>query len=291
MMLGRPIPWRLAATVAFLLLPGSRLPGEEPPGGLHPPIEISPAEKGPGGVLVHRVRSEYQSGQTLVKVLLPDGLEEGKRYRVLYVLPVESGDGRHWGDGLGEVAKHDIHNKHQLICVFPTFSHLPWYADHPTDPEIRQESYLLKVVLPLVESRYPALRRPEGRLLLGFSKSGWGAFNLLLRNPGVFGKAAAWDAPLTEDRPLRFDMGPIFGGQENFEKYRILALLESRAPELRKGSRLVLVGYDGFRTAHVETHRQMVAWNIPHVYRDGPRRKHHWQSGWLPEAVGLLVSP
>ena len=178
-----------------------------------------------------------------------------------------------------------------MICVFPTFSHLPWYADHPTDPLIRQESYLLKVVLPLVERTYPAEPDREGRLLLGFSKSGWGAFSLLLRNPGVFGKAAAWDAPLTEDRPLRFGMGPIFATQENFEKYRISALLESRAPELREGSRLVLVGYDNFRTAHVETHQQMVAWKIPHVYRDGPRRKHQWHSGWLPEAVGLLVSP
>ena len=112
MMLLKLTPWRVAATIAFLWLSGSRLPGEEPPGGLHPPTEISPAKKDPGGVLIHSVRSEYQSGQTLIKVLLPDGLKEGKRFRVLYVLPVEVGDGRHWGDGLREVATHDIHNRY-----------------------------------------------------------------------------------------------------------------------------------------------------------------------------------
>ena len=30
---------------------------------------------------------------------------------------------------------------------------------------------------------------------------------------------------------------------------------------------------------------------IPHVYRDGPQRKHDWHSGWVEEAVGLLLNP
>ena len=44
---------------------------------------------------------------------------------------------------------------------------LPWYADHPTDVGIRQESYFLKVVLPFVERTYPARTERDGRLLLG----------------------------------------------------------------------------------------------------------------------------
>jgi hypothetical protein len=28
---------------------------------------------------------------------------------------------------------------------------------------------------------------------------------------------------------------------------------------------------------------------IAHQYRDGPKREHSWRSGWLPEAVELLV--
>ena len=38
--------------------------------------------------------------------------------------------------------------KHKAIFVAPTFSHLPWYADHPSDASIRQETYFLKVVVP-----------------------------------------------------------------------------------------------------------------------------------------------
>jgi hypothetical protein len=277
-----------ASLVCFSYAPAAST-GEEPTAPTDVPFRVSEAEQEEQGFLVHRVRSPYQSGPTKIKVLLPDRLEEGRRYRVLYVLPVEAGDGTRWGDGLLEVKKHDLHNRHQLICVLPTFSGLPWYADHPTDPGIRQESYFLRVVVPLVERRYPAAAGPEGRLLVGFSKSGWGAFSLLLRHPQVFGRAAAWDAPLAEDRPKRFGMGPIFGTQENFEHYRIEALIDKQADVLRRKRRLVLTGYGNFREHHVRIHERLVAQRIPHVYRDGPRREHGWHSGWLPEAVDLLV--
>jgi len=87
--------------------------------------------------------------------------------------------------------------------------------------------YLIQVVLPFVEKEYLAQALPEARLLLGFSKSGWGAFSLLLRHPGVFGKAVAWDAPLTVDRPGQYGSGPIFGTQENFDRYRVLTIRRS----------------------------------------------------------------
>ena len=159
------------------------------------------------GVLVHAVESACQDAPTRIRVLLPGKLEKGRRYPVLYVLPVEAGDGHRYGDGLLEVKKLGLHDRYGLVCVAPTFARLPWYADHPTNARVRQETYFLKVVLPFIEKTYPVLARPEGRLLLGFSKSGWGAFSLLLRHPEVFGKAAAWDAPLDMDAPGKYGSG------------------------------------------------------------------------------------
>ncbi len=253
-------------------------------------VVVSDSQTGDDGWLMHDVTSPYQAGTTRIYVLPPDRVVEGRRYSVLYILPVEAGNGMRWGDARAEVKAHDLHNKHQLIFVYPTFSHLPWYADHPTDRRIRQESYLLQVVLPTVESRYGTLAKAEGRMLVGFSKSGWGAYSLLLRHPKVFSRAAAWDAPLEEATAERYGMGPIFGTPEQFQGYRISSLLEQRAGDLKADRpRLVLTGYDAFRDQHVATHARMLALGIPHVYRDGPRRKHHWQSGWLGEAVELLA--
>ena len=49
--------------------------------------------------IVHQVNSTRQSAMTSMRVLLPDRLpEEGEpRLPVVYVLPVEVGDGTRWG--------------------------------------------------------------------------------------------------------------------------------------------------------------------------------------------------
>jgi hypothetical protein len=99
----------------------------------------------------------------------------------------------------------------------------------------------------------------------------------------------AWDAPLAEAAPHKFGMGPIFGTQANFESYRIETLLRTQGTRLGAKTRLVLTGYGNFRPQHVRIHEEMVRWDIPHVYRDGPRFDHDWSSGWLPEAVELLA--
>ncbi|MCA9269370.1 MAG: hypothetical protein KDA41_12905, partial [Planctomycetales bacterium] len=130
----------------------------------------------------------------------------------------------------------------------------------------------------------------QGRLLVGFSKSGWGAWSLLLRHPDTFQAAAAWDAPLMQSDTRQFGMGPIFGDEENFAAYEISRLLPERRAELASETRLALTGYGNFRAHHEKTHALLTRLEIAHHYRDGPQRRHHWESGWLPEAVALLLS-
>jgi hypothetical protein len=259
-----------------------------------PPTQAEPsiAEAKPDehGFLVHAVQCEFQAGRSQIQVLLPDRLEKDRRYPVVYVLPVEAGTESRYGNGLLEVKKLDLHNKHGLIFVQPTFVRLPWYADHASDATIRQESYFLKVVVSFVEKQYPARAEAGGRLLLGFSKSGWGAFSLLLRHPEMFGKAAAWDAPLAMERP-NFGMEGIVGTQENFEKYRIAKLLEARADDLKKEKRLALVGYSAFRQHHQTIHEHLERLKIPHDYHDDKKAKHTWDAGWLEDAVRFLTDP
>jgi acylphosphatase len=105
----------------------------------------------------------------------------------------------------------------------------------------------------------------------------------------LFGKAVAWDAPLMMERPDKYHMADIFGTQENFEKYRISTLLKKQAAKLLGPVRLIHFGYGNFREHHQLAHRLMDDLKIAHQYRDGPQREHSWHSGWLPEAVEMLV--
>jgi cytochrome c peroxidase len=281
--------------VAFLNSLTGKAPSETPPvlpavlNG-DPETSISPAVSDSNGFLTHRIESPYQAGQTSIRVLLPDRLETERRFPVVYVLPVEAGDGNRYGDGLIEIKKHDLHNRFQTIFVAPTFSQVPWYADHPTDLKIRQETYFINVVLPLVEQTYPARKSADERLLLGFSKSGWGAWSLLLRHPNVFGRAAAWDAPMMMPDLEKYGTKDVFGNQEAFEPYRISDLVGKKANAIGKDKRLLLTGYGSFRQDHQRVHALLDQLTISHEYRDGPQRKHDWHSGWVAELVELLVS-
>ena len=103
--------------------------------------------------------------------------------------------------------------------------------------------------------------------------------------------AAAWDAPLTLDRPGVFGSGDIFATQRNFETYPVTRLLQQRGAALRDGDgpRLILLGYANFRGHHQAIHYLLDVLGIAHVYHDGPRRAHCWESGWVPEAARALL--
>lgn len=238
-------------------------------------------------IFTHELRSQYQAETTLVRVLLPDRPPAGPM-RVLYVLPVEAKTETRYGDGLVEVKRLDIHNQYGLACVAPTFSALPWYADHPTDPGRRQESYFLEVVR-FVDEHYPVRREAEARLLLGFSKSGWGATSLIARHPELFARAAAWDAPLDVREPTKYGMSVVFPTPESFEPYYLPRALERAKQQLAGTPRLGIFGYGNFRASMAAMHEKLDAARVPHVYHDGPKREHVWSSGWIPEAVEFLA--
>ena len=123
-------------------------------------------------IVSHRIASPYQADSTTMRVLLPDKMDPGEYYKVLYVLPVIENGNRRFGDGLLEIAKYGYHNEYKLICVAPEFTSLPWYADHALNKHQQDESHLLKTVIPFIDEHYPTLESKEGRLLIGFSKSG-----------------------------------------------------------------------------------------------------------------------
>ena len=256
------------------------------------------------GVWRYTISSPFLNGPNHLEVLLPDDYDRGRRYQVLYVLPVEPGIGGRYGDGLEEVKKTDAHNRHGLICVTPAFDTWPWYIDHATDPKRRHESYMTEVVAPLIRKRYSTTGKPEGRLLIGFSKSGLGCVTLLLRNPDVFGYAAAWDAPfmLQEKDRERSRISTADGSVERFREYQPPRLFASQARHFQGRARFALLGHKSFgpishdaphtdENDHtVATHRLMESLGIPHFYNNRIVVDHTWHSGWVEPAIEALVS-
>ncbi len=243
------------------------------------------------GVQTFTVQSPCLGKPSTVRVLLPDKIEPEKTYRTLYVLPVEGGiEGPH-GDGLTEVRKTDAHNQYALICVTMSFDSVPWYGAHATDPTKRHEQFIKEVVVPLVESRFPATGETADRLLLGFSKSGWGAVSMLLRDPDFWGAACAWDAPLMMDEiGLKWGSAKHFGTPAAAKPHVPVHLVAEKAEQFAEGpSRLTILGQDIFGKHTRQFHELLDAHDVPHRYHNDLKFKHHWHSGWLSEALVLFL--
>ncbi len=242
----------------------------------------------------HSIQSLYQPGATTLRVLAP---KEAAARAILFVLPVSSGASDIWGDGMSEIRKLNLHEKLGLIVVSPSFAQMPWYADHPTDARIQQESHMIKAVVPYVDGLHPkgADGKPLPRLLLGFSKSGWGAYSLLLRNQELFAAAAAWDSPLMQQEIKGVELMEGFGDQATLQKYFVPNLLKAHAERFRKTKRFVLMGHKFFPRDLRNMHALMNSLGVEHVYHDGPEREHRWDGGWLnqplEELAGLAKPP
>jgi enterochelin esterase-like enzyme len=240
--------------------------------------------------LRHVINSPYQPGPVPVDVLLPDSLAPGQTCRVLYILPVEPADQHRWGNGMEEAIKADLANRYGILCVTPGFTATPWFADHPTDPALQQESHFVKVVVPWVEAHYPARPDRSGRLLLGFSKSGYGAIMLLLRHPDLFDRAVAWDAPVDKRHPDQFRMIDVFGTEEYFQSYAIPNLVQKQEDLFRQGNaRIFLMPNRDGDHAMNGVHDLLNSRGIPHHYEFTEHIQHHWSSGWLPRAAELVL--
>lgn len=236
------------------------------------------------------VTSVYQEGENKLEVLLPDHMDPQRRYPVLYCLPVNAGTKGNWGHPLTEARKYDLQNKYQMIFVCPAYHILPWFGDNPARPEVRQNQYVLDVVIPFIEQTYPALAEPRGRYLTGFSKSALGAMSLFLRNPERFAKVAIFEnffGKPSAEQWEKWGFIDCYGTRANFDAYDTPVLLDKRAKELAAGKTriTVLCGGPTLRLGVDSLLMLLRDRKIPHVDIRDTTMSHDWTSGWLPLAV------
>lgn len=256
----------------------------------------------PGIVSFNVTAPGYQKGANPVEVLCPDAMPPGKRFPVLIALPVNTGLDGKWGSPVEEMRKLNLHNLYQVICVVPACDVEPWFGDMPAapadgSPRIRQQAYITDVVVPLIDREFPTQAERSGRYIIGFSKSGFGAFGLLLRNPGMFEAAAIYDCADPDPKPDLYDswgMSASFGPRENFDKgFHIPTLIERHQAHFQGKTRRITLMAGSFAYDGVEKiHAALKANTIAYSYLILPEMGHSWNAGWLKlAAASILPNP
>jgi Predicted esterase len=116
-----------------------------------------------------------------LRVLRPTSPAPGKAHQFLYALPVSPEGDTTYGDGLETLRLLDAHNQYNVTIITPSFQFYPWYADHPTELNYRYESFMSLELQPWVTANL-ASTGSEQHWLLGFSKSGFGGIDLMLKH-------------------------------------------------------------------------------------------------------------
>ena len=92
-------------------------------------------------------------------------------------------------------------------------------------PNVRYETFMTRELVPWVEKNL-ATTGHEQNWLIGFSKSGLGAQDLILKHPDIFALAASWDFPadMSSYDELGGDPAASYGTDANFQaNYRLTA--------------------------------------------------------------------
>jgi enterochelin esterase-like enzyme len=139
-------------------------------------------------------------------IYLPAGYDPNKRYPVVYLLHGLPGSPTEYvfGTRLGEFADDGIASGKlkPFIAVMPPAGQTPRYGGEWAGPWERE---LVDRVVPWVDSSLPTIASPRGRIIAGLSAGGYGAVDIALRNPGLFGIAESWSGYFTPlpDGPFR----------------------------------------------------------------------------------------
>jgi enterochelin esterase-like enzyme len=159
-------------------------------------IAVGPA----GGTIWQGVipGGRWRNGPRPSLIYLPPGIDRNRRYPVVYLLHGIRGAPYSFPGGLRltAVADHLIasHRTRPFIAVMPPAGADPSFRGEWTGS---WETYVVRSVVRYADRALPTEPRPEDRSIAGLSAGGYGAVDIALRHPGVFGTVEAWSGYFT----------------------------------------------------------------------------------------------
>jgi hypothetical protein len=255
-------------------------------------FQVSPAGTDSQGVKSYNVISANNGyGLQTIRVLTPTNPAAGVAHNFLIVLPVESGLGDVFGDGLATLRSLNAQNQYNVTIIEPTFGIDSWYANNPNDPQLQYEGFITQELVPWIKQNL-ATTGNEQTWLIGFSKSGIGGQDLILKHPDLFTLAASWDFPadMATYDGLGSDPAANYGTNANYQaNYRLTsAFVDAHKGPFLASNRIWIGGYALYQQDMTDYNAILNAKGIVHTTETPTPTSHRWDSGWMPMAMAAL---
>lgn len=244
------------------------------------------------GVKWYQVNSaDNGPGPQVLRVLTPTHPAPGVQHNFLYVLPVQPRLSNAFNDGLETLRRLDAQDKYNLTIIEPTFGIDPWYANNPKNANVQYETFMTRDLVPWVEKNLATTGR-EQNWLIGFSKSGLGGQDLILKHPDLFALAASWDFPADASSygGPGTDPAASYGTDANFQaNYRLTAaFMNAHRGPFTKENRIWIGGSREF-PVDMSLYAKLLTKEGILYTKEAPRfMSHNWDSGWVPIALVAL---
>ncbi len=164
----------------------------------------------------------------------------------------------------------------QQIALFPdlavrqvNYPTLVWYNRAVQDEAIRQIRALTATSL----------------ILVGFSKSGLGAWNIARRMPDRVAGTILFDAPVARDTLPPWGTAPFYADDAAWQADLPLRGIREFNEAMPAAHRLVLISGPGFHDEMQILSDALRQLGRQHGFLDRRNLNHHWNAGWIEEGL------
>jgi hypothetical protein len=131
------------------------------------------------------------------------------------------------------------------------------------------------------------IRRPgvSSVILVGFSKSGLGAWDITREIPELISGTIIFDAPVAREELPPWGTSPFY--KDNFSWLNDLPVrnVDNFQNEVPRNHKLILISGENFHNEMTCLVNKLYDTRISYVFLSRPCMHHHWQSGWIEEGL------
>ena len=122
-------------------------------------------------------------------------------------------------------------------------------------------------------------------VLVGFSKSGLGAWNIARTIPELVSGTIIFDSPVAHEDRHSWGTGPFYGDDASWQRDQPIHTVREFQAAMGTTHRLVLISGEEFHQQMCALSHAMTEAGHDHAFLPRPHMKHHWGAGWIEEGL------
>ncbi len=126
-------------------------------------------------------------------------------------------------------------------------------------------------------------------VLIGFSKSGLGAWNIACAIPDLVCGTIIFDAPVATVDRQRYDAGSFYNTDSEWLADLPIHTVSKFRAAMPETHSLVLVSGEAFHSDMHALSQALSGSGVEHMFLPRPYLAHHWTSGWIEEGLDAII--